>query len=72
MILCIWHDNAVPIENQPINTNGPIYSMQRILKFAATSAAEAKLGALYLDAKEVYIMWLILHELGHQQLPTPI
>ena len=36
------------------------------------SAAEAELGALFLNCKEGKILWLILQELGHLQPPTPI
>jgi hypothetical protein len=35
-------------------------------------AAEAELGALFLNAQETKIMRLILIELGHPQPPTPI
>jgi hypothetical protein len=35
-------------------------------------AAEAELGALFLNAQEAKIMRLILTELGHPQPPTPI
>jgi hypothetical protein len=35
-------------------------------------AAEAELGALFLNAQEAKIMQLILIELGHPQPPTPI
>eukprot|EP00804_Cyclotella_cryptica_P014206 CCRYP_005619-RB/>CCRYP_005619-RB protein AED:0.41 eAED:0.38 QI:0/0/0/1/0/0/4/0/300 len=43
-----------------------------ILKFVAASAAEAELGALFLNAKEAKIMRLTLQELGHPQPPTPV
>ncbi len=36
------------------------------------SAAEAELGALFLNCKEGVILRLILAELGHRQPPTPI
>ena len=36
------------------------------------SAAEAELGALFMNANEGEILRLILHELGHPQPPTPI
>ena len=39
--------------NGPITLNGPVYSLCSILKFVAASAAEAELGALFLNAKEV-------------------
>jgi hypothetical protein len=43
-----------------------------ILKLVAASAAEAKLGALLLNAQEAKVMWICLEELGHPQPPTPI
>eukprot|EP00957_Ditylum_brightwellii_P085147 6474015-Ditylum_brightwellii.AAC.1 len=36
------------------------------------SAAEAELGALFENAKEVVVVHTPLQELGHQQPPTPI
>ncbi len=36
----------------------------------AALAAEAKLGALFLNAQQAKVICLILHELGHPQLPT--
>jgi hypothetical protein len=46
--------------------------MCTILKLVAASAAEAELGALFLNAQEANIMRLILTELGHPQPLTPI
>ena len=46
--------------------------MSTILKCVAASAAEAELGALFLNALEVKILRLTLAELGHPQPPTPI
>ncbi len=37
-----------------------------------SSAAEAKLGALYLNAKEAVYLQQILSEMGHPQPKTPI
>ena len=39
---------------------------------SASLAAEAELGALFLNAREAKILRLTLHELGHPQPPTPI
>jgi hypothetical protein len=41
-------------------------------KLVAGSAAEAKLGALFLNAQEAKVFRLVLAELGHPQPPTPI
>ena len=40
--------------------------------FVASLAAEAELGALFLNAREAKILRITLHELGHPQPPTPI
>ena len=40
--------------------------------FAVSSAAEAELGALFLNCKEGTIFRLILKELGHPQSATPV
>ena len=63
---------SIPKNGQPIFLNGAIYALCMILKFVAASAAEAKLGALFLNAKKTKIVRLILFELGHLQPPTPI
>jgi hypothetical protein len=52
--------------------NGVIPVLCTILRFVAASAAEAELGALFLNAKEAKIMCLMLEELGHLQPPTTI
>jgi hypothetical protein len=41
------------------------------LKLVAASAAEANLGALFLNAQEAKVFCLVLVELGHPQPPTP-
>ena len=41
----------IPHDNQPIRLNGAIYTMCTVLKFVASSAAEAELGALFLNIK---------------------
>ena len=40
--------------------------------FVAASAAEAELGALFLNVKQGRIIRLTLEEMGHPQPPTPI
>lgn len=62
----------LPFNNQPIRLNGAIHVISTILKFVAASAAEAELGALFVNAKEGRVIRLILQELGHPQPPTPI
>ena len=40
---------SVPKDGQPIPLNGAIYVYSGILKFVVASAAEAKLGALFVN-----------------------
>jgi hypothetical protein len=42
------------------------------LRFVVTSAAEAELGALFLNCKQATIFHLTLKEMGHPQPPIPI
>eukprot|EP00804_Cyclotella_cryptica_P015695 CCRYP_018924-RA/>CCRYP_018924-RA protein AED:0.15 eAED:0.15 QI:0/-1/0/1/-1/1/1/0/1314 len=67
-----WFLGSLPQNGQPIKLNGAILVLCTLLKFVAASAAEAELGALFLNAKEARVMRLTLHELGHPQPPTPI
>jgi hypothetical protein len=46
--------------------------MSTIIKAVMSSAAEAELGALFLNAKEAVIIRQILTEMGHPQPRTPI
>ena len=41
-----------PRDNEPIRLNGAFHVLSTILKFVAASAAEAELGALFLNMKE--------------------
>ncbi len=60
------NDEKIP----PIN--GAILTNATIIKAAMSSAAEAKLGALYLNAKEAVYLQQILFKMGHPQPKTPI
>ncbi len=68
----IFFLGSLPQPDKPILLNGIIHVLCTILRFVAASAAEADLGALFLNAKEAKIMRLTLKELGHPQPPTPI
>jgi hypothetical protein len=46
------------------------FTLCKILRFVVASAAEAELGALFLNCKQATIFWLALEEMGHPQLPT--
>ncbi len=56
---------SLPVNNQPIFLNDNIQIMCSILKIVAALAAEAKLGALFLNSQESKILRLILLKLGH-------
>lgn len=58
---------------EPIIINGAIHIYCTILKLAAALAAEAELGALFLNAQEAKVIHLfLLEELVHPYPPTPI
>jgi hypothetical protein len=63
---------SLPVNSDPINFNGAIHITCTILKLVAASAAEAELGALFLNAQEAKVLSLTLLELGHPQPSTPI
>ncbi len=52
--------------------NGAILNTSQIIKSVMSSAAEAELGALYINAREAVPCRTFLEELGHTQPPTPI
>ena len=62
----------MPQDGKPIILNGAILVLCQILKVVAASAAEAELGALFLNTKEAKVIRITLEELGHPQPPTPI
>ena len=51
---------CLPQNTQPIRLNGAIYTLYTILKFVLSSAAEADLGALFLNIKEGRVLRLTL------------
>jgi hypothetical protein len=63
---------AYPLTATQSNLNGAIHITCIILKLDAASAAEAELGALFLNAQESKVFCLSLDKLGHSQPPTPI
>jgi hypothetical protein len=63
---------SIPVDGDPIKLNGAVYITCTILKLIAASAAEAELGALFLNAQEAKVLRITLEELGHPQPPTPI
>jgi hypothetical protein len=57
--------------NDPPN-NGAVLNIAQLIKSVMSSAAEAELGALYINAREAVPQRQLLEEMGHPQPPTPI
>jgi hypothetical protein len=53
-------------------TNGAILIISKVLKHIMSSAAEAEIGAVFINTKEGAGLRKTLEELGHPQLPTPM
>jgi hypothetical protein len=53
-------------------TNGAILIISKVLKHVMSSAAEAEIGAVFINAKEGAVIRTTLEELGHKQPPTPM
>ena len=62
--------NTKPL--QPMFLNGNIHTLCGILKHVVSSASEAELAALFMNAREGNIMRLTLIEMKHPQPATPI
>jgi hypothetical protein len=59
-------------DTEPIFINGAIHITCTILKLIAALAAEAEIGALFLNAQEAKVIQIVLEELGEMQPTTPI
>ena len=68
----IFFLESVPKEGTPIKLNGNIAMTCAILKLVAASAAEAELGALFLNVQEARTLQLNLCQMGHPQPQTPV
>jgi hypothetical protein len=53
-------------------TNGAILIISKFLKHVMSSAAEAEIGAVLINAKEGAVLRTTLEELGNPQPPTPM
>jgi hypothetical protein len=53
-------------------TNGTILIIGRVLRNVMSSAAEAEIGAVFINAKKGAVLRTTLEELGHKQPPTPM
>ncbi len=54
------------------SNNGAIYNKASIIKLVMSSAAEAKIGALYINAHKGVKEGNILEEMAHTQPPNPV
>ena len=61
-----WLGSKKDNENN-VQLNGPIHVLCNIIKLACSSAAEAELAAIFLNAQEVLKMVQALNNLGHKQ-----
>jgi hypothetical protein len=52
--------------------NGAVHTVAKIIKAVMSSAVEAELGGLFINAKTAVPIRTTLEELGHKQPPTPI
>jgi predicted transposase YdaD len=53
-------------------TKGAILIISTVLKHVMSLAAEAEIGAVFINAKEGTVLRTTLEELGHPQPPTPL
>ena len=52
--------------------NGAVLNVAQIIKAVMTSAAEAEIGAMYINAREAVPQRMTLEEMGHPQPRTPM
>ena len=52
--------------------NGAVLNLAQLIKAVMSSAAEAELGALYINAREAVPQRITLTEMGHKQPQTPM
>jgi hypothetical protein len=62
----------MPQIGEPIKINGAFYVNETIQKFVVTSAAEAKLGALFHNCQDRIIFRQTLADMGHPQPKMPV
>ena len=63
---------SVPSDGKPIKLNGAFHMLCSILRCVMASAAEAELGALFMDCQEGMTFKTTLEDLEHPQPRTPI
>jgi hypothetical protein len=59
-------------KGQPQIINGAILVIAKIIKLVMSSAAEAEIGALFMNAKAIIPLRISSEELGHKQPATPM
>ena len=64
----LFLSNDAPI---PTN-NGAVLNITQLIKAVMSSAAEAEMGAIFLNLRGVILVWNVLIEMGHPQGKTPI
>ena len=64
--------SSVPRDGKPIKLNGTFHTLCSILRWEVASAAEAELGALFMNFQEGMIFKATLKDLGHPQPPIPV
>ena len=55
-----------------ITNNGPIHILAKIIKNVVSSAAEAEIAAVFMNAKDACPIRITLEKMGHKQPPTTI
>jgi hypothetical protein len=63
---------SLPTDGKPIKLNDAFHTLCLILPFVVASAAEAELGALFLNCQEEMIFKSTIEDLGHPQLKIPV
>ena len=59
-------------DNQVPKNNGAVHNLANIIKSVMSSAAEAKIGALFINSRQAIPARRLLEEMGHVQPSTPI
>eukprot|EP00957_Ditylum_brightwellii_P067818 5147263-Ditylum_brightwellii.AAC.1 len=67
---CIMAAHKIPLGD--VSINGPVHNLCEVMQNVVASAAEAKVGALFSNARIGEQLRFALKEMGHQQPPTPI
>jgi hypothetical protein len=63
---------SIPRDGKPSKLNGAFHTLCSILRCVVASAAEAELGALFMNCQEGMILKSTLGDLGHPQPPIPV